>query len=252
LRHLNAHTLIQPGTRAVCFDAVGTLIFPAVPPADTYADVARRQGLTIDPAVIRPRFVAAFRAEEDADRLTGWVTDEAREHERWRRIVTASLPELPDPDRGFAELFAHFARPGAWSVHPDAAAVFEELAQRGITLGIGSNFDARLSDVVAGHPVLRPVAGRVVVSATVGYRKPAPRFFAEVVRVAGCAAAEIVFVGDDLENDYHGPEAAGLVPVLLTDGDAKGYRRVTRLRDLVGEPGAVRPRVFPGRGSPGA
>ncbi|MFO0801076.1 MAG: HAD-IA family hydrolase [Gemmataceae bacterium] len=221
--------------RAVFFDAVGTLLLPAEPPADTYATTARRQGVVVDPCVVRTRFVAAFRAEESADRAAGWVTAEARERERWRRIVAASLPELPDPARGFAELFEHYARPDAWSVHPDAADVFADLARRGVAVGIGSNLDDRLTRVVAGHPTLAPVAGRVVVSAAVGFRKPSGRFFAEVVRAAGCEAGEIVFVGDDRENDYLGAAAAGLVPVLLTPRDeGPAVRRVGRLRDLVG------------------
>ncbi|QDU21538.1 HAD-IA family hydrolase [Urbifossiella limnaea] len=240
--------MIHPGARAVFFDAVGTLLFPAIPPADTYASAARRQGVTVDPAVISTRFVAAFRAEEAADRAAGWVTDETRERERWRRIVAASLPELPDAARGFAELFEHFARPEAWEVHPDAAAVFAELTRRVIVAGIGSNLDDRLTRVVAGHPELGPVAGRVIVSAAVGHRKPSGRFFAEVVRAAGCEPGEIVFVGDDVENDYAGAEAAGLVPVLLTSRDQEPImRRVGRLRELTGEPGASAPE-FSGRG----
>lgn len=227
---------VAPGARAVFFDAVGTLLFPAEPPAETYAAAARRQGVPLDPAVVLPRFLVAFRAEEAFDATTDWVTDEAREAERWRRIVAASLPELPDPGRGFTELFAHFAQPDAWAVHPDAADVFAGLTRRGITVGIGSNLDARLVGVVNGHEVLRPVAGRVVVSAAVGHRKPSPRFFSELVRVAGCEPGEVVFVGDDVRNDYLGAAAAGLAAVLFdTQGrTTTGVRRIGRLGELVG------------------
>lgn len=227
--------LVGPGVRAVFFDAVGTLLFPAAPPADTYAAAARRQGVAVDPAVVLERFRAAFRAEEEADRTARWVTSEGREVGRWRRIVAASLPELPDPARGFAELFEHFASPGAWAVHPDAADVIAGLAGRGLVLGIGSNLDHRLYAVVAGHPGLRPLAGRVVVSATVGHRKPSPRFFADVVRAAGCEPREVLFVGDDVENDYRGAAAAGLVPVLLHPAveAADAARRVDSLRALL-------------------
>ncbi|HEX4613923.1 MAG TPA: HAD family hydrolase [Urbifossiella sp.] len=226
---------VGPGTRAVFFDAVGTLLFPSCPPAETYAAAARRQGVTLDPAVILPRFLSAFRAEEEADRNAGWVTSEERERERWRRIVAASLPELPDPARGFAELFAHFTRPDAWTVHPDAADVIAKLAGRGIAVGIGSNLDDRLFSVVDGHAVLSPVTGRVVVSGPVGHRKPSAQFFAEVGRVVGCRPGEIVFVGDDYENDYVGATAAGLVAVLLDPKQkvAGVERRIGRLRDII-------------------
>jgi putative hydrolase of the HAD superfamily len=233
---LNALPFIHTGVRAVYFDAVGTLLFPTAPPTDTYADAARRQGVTLDPALILKRFVTAFRAEEDADRATGWVTGEPRERERWRRIVAASLPELPDPARGFAELFDHFGRPDAWSVNPDAEVVFAELARRGVTVGIGSNLDARLVAVVAGHRELKPVVGRVVVSAAVGYRKPSARFFSEVARGGGCPAGEIAFVGDDWENDYEGAADAGLVSVLFDPASRRpgAGRRVARLGELLG------------------
>lgn len=208
------HTQIPPGVRAVFFDAVGTLLYPTAPPPETYAEAARRQGVILDPAVVLTRFRTAFRAEEEADRAAGWVTSEEREVERWRRIVAASLPELPDPQRGSAELFAHFARPEAWAVRRDAGRILRELDRRGYVMGIGSNLDARLFEVVVGHDVLRPVAGRVVVSAAVGHRKPSPKFFEAVVRVAGCAAGDVVFVGDDVANDYGGASGAGMRAIL--------------------------------------
>ena len=214
LRQLNDFTHDQLAGRAVFFDAVGTLLYPTAPPQVTYAEAARRQGVALDPARVLSRFRAAFRAEEEVDRAAGWVTSEVREVERWRRIVAASLPELPDPGRGFAELFAHFARPDAWAVRPGAGEILTELDRRGVVLGIGSNLDARLFDIVAGHDGLRPVAGRVVVSAAVGYRKPSPEFFEAVIRAAGCPAGDVVFVGDEAVNDYDGASAAGMRAVL--------------------------------------
>ena len=205
---------LGPVARAVFFDAVGTLLYPVEPPAETYAAAARRQGVTLDAATVLSRFRAAFRAEEEADRAAGWVTSEARERLRWRRIVAASLPELPDQERGFAELFAHFARPDAWAVRRDAGDILTELDRRGVVLGIGSNLDARLLDVVAGHDVLRPASRRVVVSAAVGHRKPSPQFFEAVVRAAGCAAGDVVFVGDEAANDYEGAITAGMRAIL--------------------------------------
>jgi putative hydrolase of the HAD superfamily len=205
---------LGPGVRAVFFDAVGTLLYPTAPPAETYAEAARRQGVILDPATVLSRFRAAFRAEEEVDRAADWVTSEWREVERWRRIVAASLPELPDPERGFTELFTHFARPDAWGVRRDVGHVLAALGRRVVVLGIGSNLDTRLHAVVAGHDVLRPVAERVVVSAAVGHRKPSPKFFEAVIRAAGCPAGDVVFVGDEPANDYAGATAAGMRAIL--------------------------------------
>jgi len=209
--------MIPRTVRAVFFDAVGTLLFPDPPAPLIYAEAARRQGLTISAEDVRSRFLAAFRAEEAADRLAGWVTSEAREVARWQRIVAESLPGVPDPDGCFRELFDHFARPVAWRVDPHAEAVFAKLLVSGLVLGIGSNYDSRLNSVLEGFPDLAPMRGRVAVSAAVGFRKPAREFFREVVRLACCEPWEVLFVGDDLDNDYEGATAAGLHAVLLDE-----------------------------------
>jgi putative hydrolase of the HAD superfamily len=226
---------VHPEVRAVFFDAVGTLLYPDPGAVQVYTEAARRRGIDLPPDTVRERFVAAFRAEEATDTAAGWVTSEAREEARWRRIVGEALPGVTDPDGLFAELFGHFARPGAWRVDPDAAAVFAGLAGRGIVLGLGSNYDARLLSVLAGQRELNPLAGRVVVSAAVGWRKPAAGFFAEVVRAAGVPAGDILFVGDDLDNDYHGATAAGLRATLLDPRDRHPDvpARIRGLADLV-------------------
>ena len=207
--------IIPSSTRAIFFDAVGCLLFPEPPAADVYRAVAARQGLSLSREEVGHRFRAAYRAEEEVDRLSGWVTSEPREVMRWRRIVAETLSGVPDSDACFRELYEHFARPGAWRLEPDAAAVVDALHQRGFALGIGSNYDARLWSVLDGFADLAVLRDRVVISAAIGYRKPGREFFQEVVRVAGCGADEILFVGDDFANDYEGAAAAGLSALLL-------------------------------------
>jgi putative hydrolase of the HAD superfamily len=210
---------LPDGVRAVAFDAVGTLIAPDPPPPAVYRDVGRRYGSRLELATIRDRFRAAFRREEERDRATGWRTDDAREQDRWRRIVAAVLDDVTNLEACFRELWDHFARPAAWGCLPGAGAMLADLARRGYTLGIASNFDRRLRTVVAGLPELAPVR-HIVISAEVGWRKPAPAFFAALVAAVGCAPGEVLLVGDDYENDYAGATAAGLRAVLL-DSDAQ-------------------------------
>lgn len=218
--------------RAVFFDAVGTVIFPARPAADVYADAARRHGLNADPDEVRRRLWAHFRVEEATDRELNWVTSEARERERWRNIVFAAIDGATD--ELFVELYHHFAKPSAWSVPPVAAECIARLVSRGIVVGMGSNYDSRLASVVNGTPALRPLRERLVISSLVGVRKPGEGFFAEVTRAAGCDPSDILFVGDDLANDYHGATAAGMKAVLLDEhGRHEGIaNRVRGLAEL--------------------
>jgi putative hydrolase of the HAD superfamily len=217
----------------VFFDAVGTLLHPEPPAAAAYAAVGRRHGSRLDAAAVAARFAAAFRRQDALDRAAGWRTDEAREVARWRSVVAETLPDAADPEACFAELFAHFALPDAWRTDAHAPAVLEALTARSLLAGVASNFDERLHGVLAGAPGLRLAAGRVVVSAEAGWRKPAPEFFAAVCRAASLPSEEIVYIGDDLDNDYDGARAAGLSAVLI---DPSGRRpdaaRVARLADL--------------------
>jgi putative hydrolase of the HAD superfamily len=229
---VSVNTLVGPDVRAVFFDAVGTLIHPSPGAVRMYADAAARRGVDLPADTVRGRFVAAFRAEEEVDRAAGWVTSEEREEARWRRIVADTLPEVPGC---FADLYEHFARPTAWAVDPDAAAVFAALAGRGIAVGLGSNYDHRLETVIDGHPVLAGLRPRVVISSRVGWRKPGRAFFDAVVAAAGCPAGAILFVGDDRENDFDGAAAAGLRPVMLDPAGrhADARPRIGRLAELV-------------------
>jgi putative hydrolase of the HAD superfamily len=224
-----------PAVRAVVFDAVGTLLHPDPPAAAVYAAVNRRHSGRLAAEEIGVRFAAAFRRQEQHDRAAGWRTDEAREAARWRAIVAETLADAADPAACFAELYAHFARPAAWRCDPDAAATLATLAARGCIVGLASNFDGRLHGVVAGLPELRPVEGNVVVSAEVGWRKPAAEFFRAVRNHVGKTPEEILYVGDEPANDYDGARAAGLRAVLY-DPRGRGPAtedRVTRLADLV-------------------
>ncbi|MBM3980491.1 MAG: HAD-IA family hydrolase [Planctomycetes bacterium] len=211
---------VPRGARAAAFDAVGTLLFPNPPAPVAYADTARRFGLDLAPDAVRARFVAAYRREEAADAATDWATSEPRERARWHTIVTETLAGVSDPEACYQHLFDHFAQPGAWELAPGAADVLSALAARGLVLALGSNYDERLWSVLAGFPELDPLKDRVLISAAVGVRKPGAGFFAAVARAVGCAPSEVLFVGDDIENDYAGATAAGM-PALLLDPDTR-------------------------------
>ncbi|MCI0379595.1 MAG: HAD family hydrolase [Gemmataceae bacterium] len=230
--------------QAVFFDAVGTLFHAKPAVAKVYWSVAKRFGSSLTAAEIQSRFAYAFGAEETRDRDNAFRTDEARELRRWRDIVRYALTDVTDPEACLAELYAHFGRPEAWQCHPDAASLLAHLADAGYRLGLASNYDQRLHAVVGGHlgmPFLS--AGKqecclhVVVSATVGWKKPAPEFFQAVCRAVQLAPEEIVFVGDDVDNDAHGARRAGLRAVLF-DSEQKYEHlwdgpRIARLTDLI-------------------
>jgi putative hydrolase of the HAD superfamily len=222
------------GIRAVFFDAVGTLLHPDPPAAVVYAEVGRRFGSSLSIETIAQRFRAGFAREEAFDRQQGLRTSEERERRRWQHIVAEVFAEGIDAGACFQELYRHFSLPEAWRFNAEADPVLAELAERGYLLGVASNYDHRLRSVVACLPETQRLAP-LVISSEVGWRKPAPEFFAALAEAAGLPAAQILFLGDDPENDYEGARAAGLRAVLWDpQGEAApGMLRIRRFADLL-------------------
>jgi putative hydrolase of the HAD superfamily len=191
------------GIKSVFFDAVGTLLHPARPVIETYGLIAQRHGMEID------------QSQEYHDSQAEWKTSEEREADRWRQIVCEALLESPNRDACFADLWEWYRHPKAWTAHPQTDSVLKELTRRGLTVGMASNFDARLAAIVEAIPELKLLSVRCVISSVVGWRKPSRRFFDEVIQLAGCRAEQILFVGDDVRNDFEGARDSGIRAVLL-------------------------------------
>lgn len=229
--------------QVLLFDAVGTLLAPDPPFAEVYARVGREYGAHLDAAEVTRRFpdaLAEARREVDGmasdaveavDRFHRPPTCEEREWQRWRAIVGHIFCEFPAARDGlFFALWEHFARSENWLLFDDAVELLPRLAGAGLTLGIASNFDRRLAPLCRAHRPLRAL-GRVFTSAALGHPKPCPNFFAAIERELAIDGSEILLVGDDVENDYHGPRAAGW-QALLIDRDNRHSEVEERIESL--------------------
>jgi putative hydrolase of the HAD superfamily len=215
----------------IVLDAVGTLIKPVPSVAEAYTEAARRQGVELNCEEVKSRFNTNFQSDEVRGDRGIHSTDEATEIWRWRRIVTKVLPEVPDPDRAFDELWDHFGRPESWRCFPDVAPALRAIHEAGIAVCVGSNFDSRLRQVVMGLPELGWAVDALVISSEVGYRKPHPSFYQAACERLGLPGRRVLCVGDDLENDVRGAMRAGLSAVLLDRG-GRGPRDLPHVPDL--------------------
>ena len=141
---------MNPGMRfprilAVAFDAVGTLISPRERISQTYSRVGTRHGVSIAPEIVKERFEPALEAEDARDIAAGLRVDEARERDRWRRIVGTVLGGHEEQtNRCLDELWAYYGTSKAWQPMPGAVGVVAELMRRGVVVAVASNFDSRL------------------------------------------------------------------------------------------------------------
>jgi putative hydrolase of the HAD superfamily len=107
-----------------------------------------------------------------------------------------------------------------------------ELARRGYTLAVASNFDGRLSAICDGRSELRSI-GVHVISSLVGWRKPSAQFFESLVTSAGCLPRQVLMVGDEREHDVAAAQAVGLQAMHLVRGGGGGAGTIRELTELV-------------------
>jgi HAD superfamily hydrolase (TIGR01549 family) len=97
-------------------------------------------------------------------------------------------------------------------LYPDALPCLAELRARGLLVGAVGNTPEGVEDM------LRRYVDLVGSSARWGCEKPAPEFFERIIAEAGCAPAEIAYVGDRVDNDVLPALRAGMVAVHLRRG----------------------------------
>jgi len=226
--------------RAIVFDWYNTLAAPH--PDDFWARL--------------PELITGAGGTPDQQALHAWDVGHPTEHQEhstseadyrvWQARRLEHLLDqsgVPEPTRSQLLVEIEGLRYSRlFTVFPDVVAALSELRDRGITVGICSNWDWDL-DRQLQHNSLSPLVDFVVCSAVHGYRKPHPEIFSSVIALAGLPADQIVFVGDNLSDDIAGAAAAGIRPVhvarqgLCPPNDHEGVPCVGdfgRLLDLLG------------------
>ena len=207
---------------AVLFDATGTLFAPHPTVGAVYADVAAGFGIETSAGALDAGFVAAWRERAPA-RFEGDAarrTSDAQEKVWWRHTVRRTFERggAPDPgDACFEALFERFAQASSWRLFGDVQPALASLRERGLRLGVVSNFDSRLGRICDGLG-LTLLLDFALASAEVGHAKPAREIFEAAVAAAGAAPERTLMVGESPDDDVTGAQAAGCQALLLDRG----------------------------------
>jgi putative hydrolase of the HAD superfamily len=219
----------------VLFDAGDTLLAPAPSFQGRFVAVAAAAGLPLEEAAVDAAIAEAVRA---AQWPSDW-TDPATQRGFWVGFYRQVLAALGHRDDGFqlAEaLFAAFSDPAGYRLFDDVRPALETLAGRGVTLGVVSNFEPWLEDVLALQGVDHLFAA-VAISGKLGVAKPDPEIFLAALKEAGAEPEATVHVGDQPANDVAAARAVGITPVLVDrygrHPDPDGVHRVEDLTGLV-------------------
>lgn len=211
---------------AVLLDVGGTLLAEHPPRAAVYGAAARERGLDVSDTEMGALMYRIARA------LPRRVDGHFRYSEAWfgrfiERLFAATLgldrAELPDLQK---RLFARFADPATFQLFPGALELLDALGERGLAVGIVSNWSERLPGILAGLGVAERV-DFVLISAIEGCEKPEPEIFRRALERAGKPPERTVHAGNDLVLDVRGAVDSGILPVLVDHG-----RRGTWPRDV--------------------
>lgn len=219
--------------RGAIFDLGSTLIhfdgdWPTVMRAGLDALVAslKEQGAPTDAASLRE----AFRKEQEAAQQGRLADNVERTTASVLRQVLARLGDSAVPqeaiDRAVEALFAVSEQ--HWQPMPGAAPMLTRLKDGGLKLGMVSNAsDAGNVRRLVEKAQLGPWFDPIVVSASVGRRKPDPSLFESILRAWQLPAADCVMIGDTLGEDVLGAQSAGIYAIWMTaDADTPGNRAV--------------------------
>lgn len=223
----------------VFFDVGSTLLHPEPNVPEMFAQVARRQGYDLSVRDVEPGWAEADAFYEREYLRDGdfWCT-----HDRAIQIyldmyeLMARTVGIEDGARDLAlAINEAYADPANWAVYPDVKATLDGLKRRGFALGVISNWDAKLEDLLRGARLL-PYFDEVLSSAAVGCRKPNGAIFELACERMGVRPARAVHVGDNPEADGEGAHDAGIRPVIIdrtNNLEDCPYEHVSVLTDLV-------------------
>lgn len=200
--------------KVIFFDAVGTLIYLPRSVGEHYRTVALRFGVAPAADALDRAFRAAWKTAPERTATVGPRPDDDKGW--WRDLVEQVFGAVLTPAERrrfdlsayFEAVYAHFAEPGEWAAFPEVPAVLGMLRAAGYRLGVISNFDRRLREVLAGLE-LTASFDHIVISSEVGADKPDPRIFETALELFGSAPHGVWHVGDDPHKDW-GAEAVGL------------------------------------------
>jgi HAD superfamily hydrolase (TIGR01549 family) len=169
------------------------------------------------------------------------LVDETREYGTWadwlgvpRHTFSAVFGAVIATGRDYRDAFQYF-RPGfdlgaerqararagqpesfgERDLYPDARKCLERLREQGVVVGVAGNQTARAEVILRSLELPIDVLGT---SASWGAEKPSTEFFEWIVKEAGCAAGEVLYVGDRLDNDLLPALDLGLVGAVVLRG----------------------------------
>ncbi len=197
--------------RTVIFDFYGTLA-NAAHPTPTLTELLALLGVDITPEIAERWHVERLDGILHEEASASREAYEAWEEERWSGMLADCGVE--------GELAANLmnairvqVRGFHVAAYPETAAVLDELRDRGLRIGVCSNWHWDL-DTYLRQADVHDRVDLAITSAHVGARKHHPRIYARTLEAMDADPSETLFVGDSWKPDVIGPLENGIARAL--------------------------------------
>lgn len=202
----------------IFFDAGETMVHPLPSFPERLAIVCAEYGLEVDfsrlPGVARDMMAGV----EERQREGYTFTNDPSASRRFWLDFYAGIVRALGHDREDGELplalYRTFSDPDNYGAYPDVRETLEELRDRGFRLGLISNFETWLDDLL-GDLGLNEFLEVSVISGREEYEKPHPMIYRLALERGGIDPRQALHVGDSPISDYDGAREAGMQAVLL-------------------------------------
>lgn len=208
----------QSPKSSIFFDVGNTLLFPYPSITDICLEILKSEGMNAE----REKIDLALRKAEDFyDKQyfqddTFWAS-EKRISNLWVDLYSMVIREVGFKLKANSvskKIYNEFGKTSRWKLYDEVIEVLKILKNKNKKLGVISNWDSRLVDILLGLG-LGKYFDFIISSANVNNHKPTPGIFELALERAGVMAREAVHVGDHYYADVIGARAVGIAPVLI-------------------------------------
>ncbi len=136
-----------------------------------------------------------------------------------------SFLSLDIPIEDFHEAYTRYKSDIVWKPFPFTPGVLERLKRCGYGLGILSNWDPGLRDILRNGGIY-DFFDQVIISSETGFLKPDENIFRIALEKAGLLNTECLLVGDNYYDDVLGAAKAGMKSVLINPEGKLGIEEI--------------------------
>lgn len=219
----------------VFFDAGETLVHPHPSFPELFSQVCERAGVAVTAADVQQ--VQTRLAPHLVDLVEDTGVDKpslSPEDSRtfWSFLYRRFLRELDiENEELVAELYATFSSVSSYALFDDVQETLERLVKAGYRIGLISNFEGWLDDMLVelevGH-IFEPA----IISGVVGIEKPDPAIYLRALEEARIDAGSTAHVGDSPGLDVEPALSVGIHPILIDRFDRYPDQEATRIKSL--------------------